>query len=140
MSSSGWENPNSGLNCETVSVLTAILVHPLDGDGDIVFGVNGLRKFGGVYREKGAPRPHQYLQQRISNPASHLGEARNGYSQLPERTNAAQKRGGMADGAVFSGMSSNPRQISGCLTASRIIHNCASRSASHLVIRRLQRL
>jgi hypothetical protein len=51
----------------------SLLVHPQDGD--IVFGVNGLREFGGVYREKGAPWPHQYLHQRISNPAGHLGEA-----------------------------------------------------------------
>jgi hypothetical protein len=53
----------------------SLIVHPQDGDADIVFGVNGLREFGGVCREKGAPWPHQYVQQHISNRRGHLGEA-----------------------------------------------------------------
>ena len=51
----------------------SLIVHPQNGEGDIVFGVNGFQEFGGVYRKQGEPWPHQYLHQRISNPEGHLG-------------------------------------------------------------------
>ncbi len=52
-----------------------LAMHPQEPAADVVAGVNAFREFGGVPRPLGDPWPHFYLEQRISNPGGHLGEA-----------------------------------------------------------------
>ena len=52
-----------------------LTVHPKDVDADLVLGVNAYAEYGGVYRQKGDPWPHLLVEQRISNPRGHLGDA-----------------------------------------------------------------
>ncbi len=49
-------------------------VHPLNGEGDVVVGMNADREFGGIYRLAGDPWPHLYVTQRIGSPGGHLGD------------------------------------------------------------------
>lgn len=57
-------------------------VHPSDGESDLVLGVNAFREYAGVYRKPGGPWPHLYVEQRISNPRGHLGEASPNVSEM----------------------------------------------------------
>jgi len=51
------------------------IVHPENGEADLILGVNGFNEYGGVYRKQGEPWPHEYVSQRISDPNGHLGAA-----------------------------------------------------------------
>jgi len=52
-----------------------LIVHPENDDADLVLGINGFNEFGGSYRKPGAPWPHDYVSQRISDPKGILGQA-----------------------------------------------------------------
>lgn len=49
-----------------------LIVHPEDGDADIVLGVNAMKEYGGIWREPGDPWPHLYVQQDICQPGSRM--------------------------------------------------------------------
>jgi len=52
-----------------------LIVHPEDGDADIILGVNAMKEYGGVWRQPGDPWPHLYVQQDIGQPHSGVGAA-----------------------------------------------------------------
>jgi len=46
----------------------SLIVHPEDGEADVIVGLNASKEFGGLYRQAGDPWPHVYLSQRIAHP------------------------------------------------------------------------
>jgi hypothetical protein len=49
-----------------------LIVHPEDGDADIILGMNAMKEYGGVWRKPGDPWPHVYVQQDICQPGSRM--------------------------------------------------------------------
>lgn len=49
-----------------------LIVHPENGQADIILGVNAMKEYGGIWRKPGDPWPHLYLQQDICQPGSRM--------------------------------------------------------------------